>query len=146
MTAPAQVSGPGEFSKRTDAGGQPIRDLPDPSYGEATAFRDAQKGAPLAGSQMDAVPPPPSPSTMGPSGPPVGPSQPLPDIFGGTSRPDEPVTAGAPVGPGSNVIPGQDPGQFDPQTLRAALEPYFAADTSGVLANTAHYLAERGWM
>jgi len=112
MTSPAQVSGPGALSKRTDAGGQPIRNLPDPGYGEAQEYRAVQKAAPLA----EATPAPggPSPSSMarqlaagspeqGPAPAPV--SRPLPALFD-PGDPSVPVTTGAPLGAGRNEVVG----------------------------------------
>lgn len=146
----AQVSGPGSLSKRTDTGGQPIRNLPDPKYGEATAYRDTQKGAPLADSSTD-TPPGPYPSDiarMG-QGSPVSPAQPsekLPGLFD-PGHPNDHVTAGAPLGPGPNSVAGLpgSPDTFNPASLRDALQPYVAADSTGTLAMLANTLAERGW-
>ncbi len=112
MTSPAQVSGPGALSQRTDAGGQPIRSLPDPKYGEAQQFEQQQKDAPLAAAPS--TPPGPSPSSMArqlqaqPAAP--GPEpRPLPGLFD-AGDPSVPVTAGAPMGPGRNeVVGGQAP-------------------------------------
>lgn len=147
---PAQVSGPGSLSKRTDTGGQPIRNLPDPEYGEATAYREAQQAAPLADSSTNA-PPSPYPSDiarMG-TGAPAGPVQPpekLPGLFD-PGDPNEYVTAGAPLGAGPNSVTGLPgaPGEFQATALRDALEPYIAGDSTGTLAMLANTLAERGW-
>lgn len=49
---PAPVSNPGAGSRRTD--GQPIRDLPNPDYGEGKEFRDLQRAAPLANAAKSA--------------------------------------------------------------------------------------------
>ena len=77
---PAPVSGPGSLSRRTDGGpGQPVRDLPNPSYGDRKDFREIQGSAPMEGA-----------STPAPSTPFDAPSQ----------RPEEPVTAGAAAGMG----------------------------------------------
>lgn len=75
---PAPVSGPGALSKRTD--GQPARDLPNAAYGEQADFQSIQSGAQMSASarQMPEVTPLTAP----------------------TQRPDEPVTAGVPSGPG----------------------------------------------
>lgn len=75
---PAMVSGPGRLSQRTD--GQPRAQLPNAEYGEQKEFQNLQSGAPLArsGQAMPAITPLDAP----------------------TERPDEPVTAGAPSGPG----------------------------------------------
>lgn len=84
--------GPGKFSKRTDkAVSEANRDLPNAGYGEQAAYQEQMQAAPMA------------------SAPPAGAS--FADLFGDPSssvvgfdaestRPDEPVTAGAPVGPG----------------------------------------------
>lgn len=112
MTSPAQVSGPGPLSKRTDAPGQPIRSLPDPKYGEATDYREQQKAAPLA--EAPAGPAGPAPSDMArQAGPGVSdqipPQRPLPGLFD-QGDPAVPVTSGAPLGPGpSQVTGGQMP-------------------------------------
>lgn len=88
---PAPVSGPGRLAKRTDS--QPIRELPNAEYGGAAEFRTLQQQAPLP--KTPAVP---SASGGGAAG---GPS---PVGFGDpTSRPDEPVTAGADLGPGPGM-------------------------------------------
>lgn len=107
---PAQISGPGALSQRTDAGGQPIRSLPDPKYGEAQQFEQAQKDAPLAAAP--GTPPGPAPSDMArrlatqpqQSGPAPEP-QPLPGLFD-AGDPSVPVTTGAPMGPGRNEVVG----------------------------------------
>lgn len=81
-THPAPVSGPGAQSKRTDGGPgdrQAMRDLPDAGYGEQKNFQDIQSGAPIAA-------PDPRASLVPLSAP--------------TQRPDEPVTAGNPLGAG----------------------------------------------
>lgn len=90
---PAPASGPGRLSRRTDGGpSQAMRDLPDAAHGEQAAFQEAQAGAPMAMAEGAL-----SPSAGGPGGTPV-------DVIGfgaGTNRPDEPITAGAPMGPGA---------------------------------------------
>lgn len=85
---PAPVSGPGRLSQRTDR--QPIAQLPDAAYGEQKTYRQDQASAPMA-------------AATGPGdGPMVGAAD-LSSVVGlgdPTTRPDEPVTAGAAVGPG----------------------------------------------
>lgn len=80
---PAPVSGPGALSRRTDGGGagQPQQKLANAAYGEQKAFGEIQAGAQMARAQR-----PPMPQVT-----PIG---------APTMRPDEPITAGAPVGPG----------------------------------------------
>jgi hypothetical protein len=90
-TSPAPVSGPGAKSRRTDGtphgGPQPTRDLPDAKYGENKAFREAQGAAPMSTGMPDL-------SGIVPFGAP-------------SLRPDEPITAGLPIGggAGSSVAP-----------------------------------------
>jgi hypothetical protein len=84
---PAQVSGPGAMSKRTD-GGQVNMDLPNAQYGENSQFRDIQSGAPVASAQ----------------GQPNGLAQQLMSqltpINAPSAQPGTPVTDGAQYGPG----------------------------------------------
>jgi len=85
---PAPVSGPGAMSARTDGGPadrQPMRAIPDAAYGEQAEFMNIQGAAPMYEES--------------------GPSAPMPlGIDAPTTRPDEPITAGAAMGPG----PGMD--------------------------------------
>ena len=83
------VSGPGALSQRTD-GAQPVMRLPNAGYGESKAFEEQQQAAPLGDSGGAGAPNLAAPAT------PVAP----PNVFGATERPDEPATAGAPIGPG----------------------------------------------
>jgi len=91
-TNPAPVSGPGALSRRTD-GKQPAMRLPDAGYGEQSGFQAAQQGAPMAQVQSGG---------SVPQGPSQGQGEPIETIpFGSaTQNPDEPVTAGAALGPG----------------------------------------------
>jgi hypothetical protein len=73
---PAAVSGPGALSQRTD-GAQPRMDLPDARYGEQARFQEVQAGAGMAQAGPAPVP-----------------------LDAPTTRPEEPVTAGAALGPG----------------------------------------------
>lgn len=93
------VSGPGQFSKRTDkAVGEANRSLPNADYGEQASYQSQLQGAPVAQTAPD-----------------------LNSMFGNaaanvvglgadTTRPDEPVTAGAALGPGPGMeaIAGAD--------------------------------------
>lgn len=89
---PAPTSGPGKLSKRTDGGPadkrQPQRDLPDAAYGERKAMREIQGGAPMSG------------GAPAPAAAPVDPRAGVVPLSAPTMRPDEPVTAGNPLGPG----------------------------------------------
>jgi hypothetical protein len=111
MTSPAQVAGPGAYSKRTDAGGQPIRALPDPKYGEAQQFEQQQKAAPLAeapGGPAGAGPADMARKLAAAPGPDVSnqiPPKPMPGLFD-PGDPSIPVTSGAPMGAGPNQVTG----------------------------------------
>lgn len=112
---PAQVSGPGPLSRRTDGGAaQALRTLPDAKYGENSQFTSLQQGAPLAASgntppqggvDMSSLPPNPAAANV------VG--------FGAPSnRPAEPVTAGASMGPGPGTQAlGINPQQVEQQDM-----------------------------
>lgn len=149
----AAVSGPGALSKRTDTGGQPIRELPDPDYGEATAFRESQKGAPLAEAGKSSAPiPAPQPPASGEGGGGEGElppelAEPLPGMFD-PGDPSVPITSGAAIGDGPNEVLGLPAGggtvQFQPKTMRDAIEPYMAADPSGVLDAVVSALMTKG--
>jgi hypothetical protein len=80
---PAPVSGPGALSRRTDGGGagQAQQRLGNAAYGEQKAFGEIQSGAPMAQAER-----PPMPKVTPLNAP--------------TERPEEPVTTGAPMGPG----------------------------------------------
>ncbi len=105
------VSGPGQFSERTDkAVGAANRSLPNADYGEQAAYQEQLSGAPIAQE-----------------------GQAFTDMFGNaaanvipftadSNRPDEPVTAGAALGPGAGIEaisgPNSNPTQ---EKLRAYL-------------------------
>ena len=111
---PAPVSGPGALSKRTD--GQAARYVPGLNYGEGEATYDMQTAAPLAQAQA------PAPLRAAASAPlPVSPD--LVPFDAPTQYPDEPVTAGNPLGPGPGPEALATGGQKSPQRdrLRAAL-------------------------
>lgn len=105
----ARAGRPGAtYGNRTDLGVAklPAVAAPGQVYGVGKQQTDAQQAVPMA----------PQPVPQTPQGPP--PAQPVqPGSLGAldrpTERPNEPVTAGAPVGPGPNNIPGL-PGQQGP--------------------------------
>lgn len=152
---PAQVSGPGQFSKRTDTGGQPIRNLPDPAYGEATAYRNAQKGAPLGDSASDGPktpypsdvpggqPQPQAETAPAPPGPPGEPAAPLPGLFD-RGDPNMPMTAGAPLGPGPNQVTG-GLAPKRPYSVSQELSQYAAGDGGDAIAWLANTLNRMGY-
>lgn len=87
---------------------QPTRVPTDLPYGQAGQIRQAQQVVPLPNNATTAQPSgggPQLPPAMGPNGQPLPAGNPLPanmDAFGPTDRPDEPMTAGMPFGPGPN--------------------------------------------
>lgn len=89
---PAPVSGPGALSRRTDGGpAQGAKEMAaGGKYGERKALREMQQAAPMQGNP---VPVTPASSIKVPR-------QPVTNLFAPTERPQEPITAGAPVGPG----------------------------------------------
>lgn len=102
---PAPVSGPGSLSQRTDGGpGQPVREVPAAYYGERQEMRDIQGGATMAQGSMPAGSP-----TMPSNGmtPPSAPMTPPTPLTAPTEYPEEPITAGAPLGPGPGPAPDE---------------------------------------
>ena len=96
---PAPVSGPGALSRRTDGG--PVQAAKEMSaggkYGERKELMELQQGAPMQGN--------PTPSMPTPAPTIATPRQPITNLFAPTEMPDEPITAGAPVGPGRTPTP-----------------------------------------
>lgn len=78
---PAPVSGPGALSARTDGGAtsQPVMVAPGGEYGSRQEMESIQSGADMA--QAPGTPRPPG-------------------LMDPTADPDEPITAGADIGPG----------------------------------------------
>ena len=132
-SSPAPVSGPGALSRRTD--GQGAKYMAGGEYGEGQEMMDLQTSAPMAKSpevkprRRAAAPPA---MEMGPA--------PTP-LFAPTERPDEPITAGSPFGPGPNSLPAP---VVRPGVLSARLYAMAADDTSGELRRYADILAARG--
>lgn len=112
---PAQVSGPGPMSRRTDGGAaQALATLPNAKYGENSQFQSLQQGAPLAasgitpsapGMDINQLPPNPAAGQVVPFSAP-------------SNRPSEPVTAGASLGagPGTEAL-GIQPQQVEQQDM-----------------------------
>ena len=103
-SSPAAVSGPGSFAKRTDGGvaTQVQSVAPDQGYGDAQQQHQAEATAPMAGTN----PMPPAAQAQaqpGRGGPANAQAAPYNggDFAGPSTRPNEPVTHGAPAGPGA---------------------------------------------
>lgn len=99
---PAPVSGPGTLSRRTDGGaGQPIRSFPAERQGQREQLAQQQAAAPLSRGG------PPTPGAGG-----AGNATPPPQgIFGPSTQPNQPLTAGNPLGagPGDPSVLPEDP-------------------------------------
>jgi len=97
--SPAPVSGPGALSQRTDAPPLAVSGL---AYGSNGPLNQQMSGLPNG--QAPNVPP------MNPPGGPQSPSgaQILPPSAP-TTLPNQPISHGAPFGPGPNSVPGQQP-------------------------------------
>lgn len=124
---PAPVSGPGAFSQRTDGGpgdSAPAYMAGEP-YGEGQSFLDLQEAAPMGG--------PKTSKPRGRSGSPSSGAAPAP-LFSPTQRPDEPVTAGAPFGPGPGPTPMTRPASPMLQVLQQAAMSDPSPDTLQMLA------------
>jgi len=120
---PAPVSGPGEFSARTDGGPtQPAKYMPGLGYGQGGQNYNNQVSAPLAGNPMS------SPTGQGMSGEPemVRPTS----LDAPTQFPDEPGTAGIDRGPGGGSELMMDMPRFRPN-IQQSLEKAAMFDDSG---------------
>jgi hypothetical protein len=99
---PAPVSGPGKFSERTDGGPADTRqrkvEVTGMGYGENQELNEIQSMAPLAAA--------PDATTMSQTtfSPQSAVQQPIP-LTADTQRPDEPLSAGMPFGPGASGVP-----------------------------------------
>ena len=92
---PAPVSGPGRMSRRTD--GQGAMYISGGEYGEGQEMMDLQTSAPM--SREDRQPQTPRPRRGNPAMGMDSRAQVTP-LFAPSEAPDEPITAGAPFGPG----------------------------------------------
>lgn len=96
------------YAQRTDlqASPQAIKAAPGQAYGAAQLQREMQAAVPIAGTAV------PVPTPGAPAGASPAPQGPMPGMgfADPTGRPDEPVMAGAPVGPGGGpeMLGGQD--------------------------------------
>lgn len=138
---PAPVSGPGALSRRTDGGPgskQKIQEIRTGQYGESKALLEQQQGAPMAGNPM------PNPKVQTPAG-----GQKVQPLFAPTSRPEEPVTAGLPFGPGTNestqTIALPSGPAINGSELANALAPLLPYDRTGNIRAMYDLAVSRGW-
>ena len=136
---PAPVSGPGQLSQRTDGGPQQVQaDMSGMPYGENAEFNTMQSMAP-----MSASPSARSPRASARSARSAGGGMSATPLFAPTQRPDEPVTAGAPFGPGDGPafsMPQQSQAEQISSTLSKAAQ--YSKDST--LARMAEIFARRG--
>lgn len=112
---PAPVSGPGQLSQRTDGGPQQVQaDMSGMPYGENAEFNTTQSAAPMSASASATSPRKDARKAEQSAGMSAVP------IFSPTQRPDEPVTAGAPFGPGAG------PTRQQPETSRPNLSSIYS--------------------
>lgn len=125
---PAPVSGPGKLSRRTDGGPtQAGRYMAGGKYGEGKQLMEQQQSAPMSG---------------GPEKPQAPKLTPITSFSSPTARPDEPVTAGAPVGagPGPEVLAMNR----SDVTLSQVMGKIARFDTTGQLGEFYDYLLNKG--
>lgn len=122
MPDPIGVAGPGPMSQRTDV--QPLRAPTGMPYGDQGPLLDAQRQAPL--------PETPRPNITGLDAP--------------TARPSEPVTAGAPFGPGPGpeALALRAPGQPVGGAISQAIARAAANDPTGELAKLLLVAQQKG--
>lgn len=141
---PAPVSGPGQYSKRTD--GQVVSTMSGQDYGQA-----GQDHANESLQPMGATKPAPT-APVAPGGPQSAPSAPqyMGGEFGGpTSRPGEPVTAGAPSGPGPGMealggATAEGPMSMPTGYITNTIKQLAATDTTGLLGELYLMAQQRG--
>ena len=142
---PAPVSGPGQLSQRTDGGPQQVlSDVSGMPYGENQAMEAIQAMAPMSASPSAASPRARS-RQAGSTGRQAGGMSATP-LFAPTQRPDEPVTAGAPFGPGPGPSGTMQPlGVRGTYSLTETLEKMLPYDEKGDIARLYEIASRRGW-
>lgn len=133
-SSPAPVSGPGALSRRTD--GQGARYMAGGEYGEGQEMMDLQTSAP-----MSKAPAPPRPSRSRGAGQIVEEGMRPTPLFAPTERPDEPITAGAPFGPG----PGPSTSGPAPASFASTLAKLLPYDSDGSISRLYQTALRRGW-
>lgn len=117
-----------------------MAELPDAKYGENKVYEQQQKVMPAPEAQaLPPATPVPSEVAQPPADAPFSQLPPLGDFNAPTARPDEPVTAGAPYGPGPNSVKMGPQAPLAPQALSRTLASYGAMDDTGVIAELASH-------
>lgn len=135
---PAPVSGPGQLSQRTDGGPQQtLANMTGMPYGENAEFNTLQGQAPMsAAGQTTARAPRPRQPRGGGQGP--------VSLFSPTQRPDEPVTAGAPFGPGEGP-PSMSNAYMAPGSMSNTVRKMVASDPTGDSLRLLAIVERLGW-
>ena len=130
---PAPVSGPGALSQRTD--GQGAKYMAGGQYGEGQEMMDLQTSAPMSKApEQQRMRQPRSGRQVVEEG-----MRPTP-LFAPTERPDEPITAGAPFGPG----PGPT-ARTPMSSFAGTLEKLLPYDDDGSIRRLYATAVRRGW-
>ena len=135
---PAPVSGPGALSRRTD--GQPARWVASQQYGEGQEMMDIQQSAPMSKAPAQPRIPRAGAASAG-AAVPQGAGNVVP-LFAPTNRPDEPVTAGAPFGPGRNPT---ETTRGQRRSVADSIQKLLPYDDSGSLQMFYRMAVKRGW-
>lgn len=115
-----------------------MAELVDAKYGENKTYEEQQRVMPAPEAQ--ALPPAPTPSAeMSAGDAPYAEMPPIGAFNAPTARPEEPVTSGAPFGPGPNSMTMGPQAPMAPQALSRTLASYGAVDDTGVIAELAQY-------
>ena len=122
------VSGPGKYAKRTDR-------IPANQYGDQTELAQIASGAPIA--RTNDVRPVPNSQLQAGAPAAAAPQTPVTPLFAPSSRPNEPVTHGAPVGAGAGPEALMMNQSVDTDSDKARMLSYLPALESAALSPTA---------
>ena len=132
---PAPVSAPGALSRRTDGGpSQTTVPMTGMGYGENADYNDIQSSAPLAAA-------PSVSNTRARKSSPTGQGAAATPLFAPSGFPEEPVTAGAPFGPG----PGPMSMGTNTSSLQTSLRRMVTFDPDGDAARILAIAERLGW-
>lgn len=139
---PAPVSGPGQLSRRTDGGPQQtMADMTGMPYGENAEFNTLQSMAPMSAAGQTTGHATARQQRGGGSVQ----ASPMVPLFSPTQRPDEPLTAGAPFGPGDGS-PMSMNGNRPTYSLAETLEKLVQEDDDdGEIYRLYQLALSRGW-
>lgn len=136
---PAPVAMPGALSRRTDGGpSQTTVPMTGMAYGENADYNDIQSSAPMAAA-------PTVSNARARKSSPTGQGAAATPLFAPTGFPDEPVTAGAPFGPGPGPMPGRPNGMQPTASLTETLQKLLDYDETGDIRRMYEIAAIRGW-